>query len=97
VAAPLVGIGFGFVGEEAHKGSIVGSTAGMLLGAAVGTGLGWAVSAQQESPWAGGVIGAGVGMVLGGVGLGLVEWAKDDDADIPFPSFLRFSVSVPVP
>lgn len=97
VITPLVGVGFGLAGEEAQKGSIVGSTAGMLVGAAAGAGIGWMLSGQQESPWAGGVIGAGVGMVLGGVGLGLASWARDDDPDIEFPEFLRFGLSVPLP
>jgi hypothetical protein len=96
IAAPAAGITFGLAGQDALIGSIVGSVSGMAVGAAAGAGLGWLASRQQESPWAGAVIGAGVGMSLGGLGLGLIRWADDDDPHIPFPSILRFNLSVPL-
>jgi hypothetical protein len=97
IAAPIAGITFGLAGEDALMGSIIGSTTGMAIGAAAGAGLGWLLSTQQEWPWGGAVIGAGVGMSLGGLGLGLIRWADDDNPDIPFPEFLRLSVNVPLP
>lgn len=96
IAAPAAGILFGYAGHDAHVGSIVGSTGGMVAGAALGVGIGWMVSRQPESPWAGGVIGAGVGLALGGLAGGLIAWSRDDDADVAFPDALRFTYSIPV-
>lgn len=95
VAAPAAGMLFGFAGGSALKGSVVGSVTGMAAGAAVGTGIGWLVSEDQESPWAFGVIGAGVGMTVAGLTGGILGWSRDDNPDIDFP--IRFSFSVPVP
>lgn len=73
---PAVGLTFGLAGPEALKGSVIGSTSGMLVGTAVGAGIGWITSADPEAPWAGGVIGAGVGMTLGGLGFGIRNWIE---------------------
>jgi hypothetical protein len=95
IGAPAAGILFGLAGREAHIGSIVGSTGGMLAGAAVGSGIGWIVSHTPESPWAGGVIGAGVGLTVGGLYMGLRGWSRDEDARLDYPGFLRFGLIVP--
>lgn len=97
VAAPAAGIFFGLAGQDAHVGSIVGSTTGMVVGSGVGAFLGWLTSPDQEAPWAGGVIGAGVGLTIGGIAGGLLAWSEDSQADIDFPEFLRFELSVPAP
>jgi hypothetical protein len=68
----------------------------MAAGAAVGAGIGWLTSSQQEAPWAGGTIGAGVGMTLLGLGGGLLAWSRDDNPDLKFPSELRLNLSIPV-
>jgi hypothetical protein len=73
---PAVGVAFGLAGTEPLVASIVGSASGMLLGAAVGAGLGWVSSSSPEWPWAGGVIGAGAGMVIGGLTLGTRAWLR---------------------
>lgn len=96
IIAPALGITFGLAGEDALLGSIAGSTMGLVGGAAVGAGLGWLISNEQEWPWAGGVIGGALGMSLGGILNGLSAWSRDDDPNLPFPKELRFNISVPV-
>lgn len=97
IAAPAAGVLFGLAGEDALKGSIVGSSAGLVVGGAVGAGLGWVFSKDPEGPWAGGVIGAGVGLAAGGLLGGLRAWSRDEDADLAFPKELRFTFTIPVP
>lgn len=99
IAAPAAGIAFGLAGEEAQMGSIIGSTSGMAAGAAIGAGLGWLLSDQQESPWAGGVIGAGVGLTLGGLAGGLLGASRrsDDESGGSAPDAVRIGFSLPVP
>ncbi|MQA91252.1 MAG: hypothetical protein GEU90_13645 [Gemmatimonas sp.] len=97
IAAPAAGVTFGLAGRDALVGSIVGSVSGMAIGTAAGAGIGWLVSRNQESPWAGAVIGAGVGLSVGGLALGLIRWSEDDNPDLSFPSVLRFELSVPLP
>lgn len=97
IATPAVGVVFGLAGRPALEGSFIGSITGMVAGAAVGAGVGWLASTTPESPWAGGVIGAGVGLTLGGLAIGLRAWSRDEDAELDLPDFLRFSVRVPVP
>lgn len=94
--APAVGVLFGLAGDDALKGSLVGSVTGMGVGAGVGAGLGWLLSDEQEWPWAGGVIGAALGMSVGGIYGGLTRWRNDHDPDIEYPDLLRFSLSIPV-
>lgn len=96
IAAPAAGILFGYAGHDAHVGSIVGSTSGMVLGALVGSSVGWISSRQPESPWASGVIGAGIGLTIGGLAGGLFAWSRDDDPEIAFPNALRLTFSVPI-
>lgn len=96
IAAPAAGVLFGLAGEEALIGSIIGSTTGMVAGAAVGGGLGWLGSTQQEWPWAGAVMGAALGMTAGGIFGGLRGWAGAEDPGIEFPNFMRIGISVPV-
>lgn len=97
ILTPAVGLAFGLAGEEALEGSVIGSTSGMLAGAAIGAGIGWAMSADQEAPWAGGVIGAGLGMTIGGLSLGLRNYLKhrseSEDGDMT-PA--RFEVRLPL-
>jgi hypothetical protein len=97
IAAPTAGVLFGLAGEDALKGSIVGSSTGLVIGGAVGAGLGWVFSKDPEGPWAGGVIGAGVGLAAGGLLGGLRAWSEDEDADLAFPNELRFAFTIPVP
>lgn len=84
---PAVGVMFGLAGRDPLVASVVGSTGGMVAGAAVGAGLGWALSTSSEWPWAGAVIGAGAGMTVGGLALGLRAWrrqgAGDGEGDAP--------------
>ena len=75
--APAAGLVFGLAGKDPLRGSIIGSTSGLLVGAAAGAVTGWLVSATPEGPWAGGVIGAGLGMTIGGLGLGIKEMLED--------------------
>lgn len=96
IAAPAAGVVFGLAGRDAVMGSLVGSVSGMLLGAATGAGLGWIVSATPESPWAGGVIGAGAGLTLGGLLGGLRAWSRDENAKLELPPQLRLGISIPV-
>ncbi len=97
VVTPAVGTLFGFAGHEALVGSIIGSTSGMLIGAAAGAGIGWLASEAPEWPWAGGIIGAGVGMTIGGLAMGISRWVNDDDPDLGFPEVLRLQYSIPLP
>lgn len=97
IAAPAAGVVFGLAGHDAHVGSIIGSSSGMLLGSLVGSAIGWSQSTRPEAPWAGAVIGAGVGLTIGGLAGGLLGWSRDDDPDIEFPSELRLTLSVPAP
>ena len=80
IAGPTAGVLFGLAGEEVLRGSIVGSTSGMALGAAAGAGLGWLLSAEPEWPWAGGVIGGGVGLAVGGLTGAYMGWREQEDA-----------------
>ncbi|MEX2584527.1 MAG: glycine zipper 2TM domain-containing protein, partial [Gemmatimonadota bacterium] len=96
ILAPAAGVTFGLAGQDALMGSIVGSTSGMLVGAASGAGLGLLLSSEPEWPWAGGVIGAGLGMSLGGLALGFHRWAEDEDPDVDFPTILRFNITLPI-
>ena len=84
IAGPATGVFFGLQGEEVLTSSVIGSLYGFVAGTAIGSGVGWLASAQPESPWAGGVIGAGLGLSLGGFIGGLRAW-KDDDDDSPDP------------
>lgn len=78
--APAVGVAFGLAGEDAHRGSIVGSVTGLVAGSAVGAGLGRLLADEPEWTWAGGAIGGGFGMALGGLAGGVLGWI-DDDSD----------------
>jgi hypothetical protein len=93
---PAVGIGFGLAGDEALKGSVIGSTSGMVVGAAVGSGLAYVLSEAPEWPWAGAVIGAGAGLTIGGLYYGLRKWEADDDPAIAYPEVLRLGITVPL-
>lgn len=97
IAAPAAGVVFGLAGDDALGASFAGSVTGFVLGAAAGAGIGWIVSTNQESPWAGGVIGAGAGLTLGGLLGGLYAWSRDEGAELDLPRPLRLSIRVPVP
>ena len=97
IGAPAAGVLFGLAGPKAQKGSIVGSVGGMAAGAVLGSALGWLLSDQQEWPWAGGVIGAGVGLTIGGLAGGFSGWQREEDPGIEFPDLPLFVVSIPVP
>ena len=96
ILAPAVGVMFGLAGEDALRASIVGSTAGFVVGAGIGAGLGWMLGRDAEAPWAGGVIGAGLGLASVGIVEGLRAWSEDGEAGLEFPDLLRFSLSFPV-
>lgn len=81
ILTPAVGVFFGVSGKEPFIASVIGSTSGLVAGAAVGAGLGWLLSTSTEWPWAGGVIGAGAGMTLGGLGLGVRALLRQRDGD----------------
>ena len=82
IAGPAAGVFFGLNGEEVLRGSIVGSTSGMLIGAAAGAGLGWLISGEPESPWAGGVMGGGLGLLVGGLTGAYLGWrAQEKEGD----------------
>lgn len=94
---PAVGLAFGLAGNEPLRGSVIGSVGGMVLGAAAGSGIGWAMSADPEAPWAGGVIGAGLGMTIGGLTLGIRNWLRSRDeeaAEAAAPT--RFEIRLPL-
>lgn len=95
IAAPAAGVAFGMAGRDPLLASIVGSTTGMLTGAGIGALVGWFVSAQPEGPWAGGVIGAGAGMAIGGLLAGALAWSRQEDDDPA--SGARLEVRVPLP
>lgn len=96
IAAPAVGMLFGVAGWDALTGAFVGSTTGLLAGAAVGAGIGWLAATTPESPWAGGVIGAGIGLSLGGLLGGFLGGREDDSPDPGVPNELRVGFSVPI-
>ena len=81
ILAPAAGVMFGLASAHALKGSIVGSISGMVLGAALGAWIGWLLAEYREGPWAGGVIGGGVGLSVGGLLLGFRAWWQDEHAD----------------
>ena len=84
ILTPAVGLFFGLAGSKPLNASIVGSVSGMAMGAALGAGIGWLAAADQEAPWAGGVIGAGGGMIVGGLLLGGRAWLEGrKDGDLP--------------
>lgn len=94
---PAVGVAFGLAGRDPLVASIIGSTGGMVLGAAVGAGIGWMTGAYAESPWAGGVIGAGAGMTVGGLTLGIRSWLKhQDDEDGGSSQPIRIGITLPL-
>ena len=92
---PAVGVMFGLSGSRPLTQSVIGSTSGMLLGTALGAGIGWVVSESPEAPWAGGVIGAGAGMTVGGLLLGIRAMLRDKDDGEPSPP-VRLGVRVPL-
>lgn len=94
IVTPAVGAFFGWTSGEALRGSLIGSTGGMLIGTAVGAGIGWLASDQPESPWAGGVIGAGLGLTIGGVLMGARGWAESSGDNDARP--VRLGVTVPL-
>lgn len=96
ILTPAVGVAFGLAGEEALRASFEGSVTGLVAGAAVGATLGWIVGDTAEWPWAGGVMGGGIGLAAVGLVEGLRAWREDPDPDVEFPRFLRFGLSVPV-
>lgn len=97
IIGPAAGVVFGLAGEEVLVGSIVGSVLGLVGGAGIGAGAGWLVSAQPEAPWAGGVIGAGMGLAVGGVTGALIAWKGKDDGGSPDPApSMRFGVRMPL-
>lgn len=81
IVAPAVGVMFGLAGRDPFVASIVGSTAGMVIGATAGGLAGWLTSDTPEWPWAGAVMGAGAGLTIGGLLLGIRAWVRDDDGD----------------
>jgi hypothetical protein len=93
---PAVGVMFGLAGREPLIASIKGSTSGMLLGTAIGAGIGWLVSGSPELPWAGGVIGAGAGMTIGGLYLGLRAISRQGDEGSGDEPPLYIGVRVPL-
>ena len=95
---PAVGVMFGLAGRDPLVSSIIGSTTGMLVGTAVGGGLGWAFSTSPESPWAGAVIGAGAGMTIGGLALGLRAWRRqiEDRNGTDPPPPVQIGVRIPL-
>lgn len=99
ILTPAVGLAFGLAGKEALKGSVIGSTSGMVVGAALGAGVGWLSSSDLEAPWAGGAIGAGVGMTAGGLYLGIREWlkARNEDAALEARDPVRLEIRLPLP
>lgn len=96
IVAPITGMVFGYAGPDVLKASVVGSATGLAVGAAVGAGLGWALTEQAEWPWAGGVIGGGLGLAAGGIMEGLRAWREAEDPRLNYPRFLRFNFSIPV-
>ena len=100
ILTPAVGLVFGLAGWKPLQQSIIGSTSGMVVGAAVGAGVGWLLSADAESPWAGGIIGSGVGMTLGGLFLGTRAWlstrGSDDEELLEEPDATRLEVRIPL-
>jgi hypothetical protein len=96
IAAPAAGMLFGVAGKNALVGSIIGSTTGLLAGAALGAGIGWLAATTPESPWAGGVIGAGIGLSLGGLLGGFRGWREDADSDPVVPNELRVGFTIPL-
>ena len=93
---PAVGVAFGLAGRDALAASVVGSASGMVLGAAIGAGVGWIGSPQAEGPWAGAVIGAGAGMTVGGLVLGIRAWLREGDEDEENAEPLRVGVRIPL-
>lgn len=83
IAAPAAGAAFGFAGEEVLRASVLGSLAGIAAGSLVGASIGALLSTQPEAPWAGGVIGAGVGLATFGLVEGLRAWAENDGDSEP--------------
>lgn len=79
IVAPAVGVMFGLAGRDPLVASIVGSTAGMVIGATAGGMAGWLTSDTPEWPWAGAIMGAGAGLAFGGLLLGIRAWVRDDD------------------
>lgn len=96
IVAPAAGVLFGLAGEDALRASIVGSTAGLVIGAAIGAGVGWLATGDPEGPWAFGVIGGGVGLATGGIVEALRAWSEDEHADLEYPRMLRIAFTLPV-
>ena len=94
---PAVGIMFGIAGKEPLKASVLGSTSGMLLGAGVGGAVGWLTSNDPQVPWAWAMMGAGAGMTVGGLALGIRAWTKDRDADSGGPSLPAMRLGIRIP
>lgn len=81
--APVVGVTFGLAGRDAFASSMIGSAAGMAIGATAGGLIGRFTSDDPESSWAGAIIGAGAGLTVGRLLLGILEWHDDGGSGRP--------------
>jgi hypothetical protein len=77
IAAPALGMMFGYAGRAPLIASLAGSVGGLLLGIGAGAAIG-ATMDLPHWPWALGVIGGGAGMMAGGVIFGIREWVRQD-------------------
>lgn len=81
--APAIGVTFGLAGRDAFASSMLGSAAGLAIGATTGGLIGRFTSDAPESTWAGAIMGAGVGLTVGRLLLGILEWNDDGGSKKP--------------
>lgn len=96
ILGPAAGVAFGLAGEEALRGSVVGSVSGLVAGTAVGAGLGWLLSDDPEWRWAGGAMGGGFGMTIGGLAGGVLGWIDQEKRDVAPAAPVRLMLRVPL-
>lgn len=65
---PIAAVVLSLSEPRTFRGTALGAVVGLVAGAALGAVLGAVLTAEPWWPWSGGILGAGVGLLIGGAG-----------------------------